>query len=135
MTTQIDKDSRDAGETNDCVVRAIAHSCEFSYGKAHAICAKLGRKPRRGVYFRRDILPALQRYISIVDVTAAYDARTILTLACELYDGRYMVQTRGHVLAICNGLVLDWAADRKLRVQAIYRVEANLHPSVIADLL
>jgi len=49
---EVTKDSKKAkGETNDCVVRAIANACEVSYDEAHKVTKEVfKRKDRKGTF-------------------------------------------------------------------------------------
>lgn len=101
-------------ETNDCTVKAIALACDVSYGKAHRLLAKMGRKKGRGVTMAV-IAKALNQLGYPVDIHgmlnhSAVDL-TIKRFAREYSEGRYIVCTKAHAIAVVEGELKDWTAD------------------------
>ena len=120
---RVDTLSETYGETRDCVVKAISLAADKPYSEVHEFCAQHGRQNRRGVNFRRSILPHLgQIGVSVEDVSRDYSARTIRTLQREIGAGSFIVKVDGHLLAIRDGEVLDFTEGSCRRVTGIWKV-------------
>ncbi len=133
------------GETNDCSVIAISLLCDVSYDVAHRALAASGRKEKRGArmpIIRRAILAlgmniqnvdsksAIGKYpgchVSLKSVTTHHPAR--FNKAWK--DGcAYMFVTAHHCLAVVDGVVQDWSANRALRVTEILQI---INPKAVA---
>ena len=105
-------------EDNDCSVKALAIAARVSYAMAHKACAKHGRKPKRGMY-TQDILETASHTLNCrvelkIDLRQRNGSRyTVKTIAPLLNKGHYLVFVRGHVLAVVDGKVEDWTANRR----------------------
>ncbi len=131
--------SREMRETNDCAVKAVATVCGVSYEVAHATLEKFGRKNGKGAhtYQIHDAVEflgkstrgvAIQYFIQkypkghrdvLKNVTTHHMARFNNVWA----DGKtYLVYTKGHVLAVVNGVNHDWTVGSSKQVVAIYEV-------------
>lgn len=106
---------------NDCGVRALANALGVSYDEAFDALAAAGRKPRRYTY--REHLEAaakaLGRKLQFNDSMAGV---TVRRLPKELPGGRWIVLVRGHLLAVVDGEVLDWAKGRLFRTKWALKV-------------
>jgi hypothetical protein len=51
-----------------------------------------------------------------------YNGATVVTLARELTVGTYLVSVNRHVLCLRDGVVQDWAAGRRHRIESVHRV-------------
>jgi hypothetical protein len=90
-------------ETNDCTVRAISHTRCISYADAHAICATVFHRPERhgpiGFQMR-------MRHVDWARVFKT-SAKTLDAFALAHPFGHFLVLTRGHATAVCDGVVYD----------------------------
>lgn len=134
-------------EANDCTVQALSIACGISYEEAHKRMADKGRRNGRGstVYFMRQIARELGFAVETIDpkdFVAQYPASHQILKGVTSHhperfnkvwkDGNtYLMTTRGHVLAVIDGVVHDWARGRALRVLDIYKI---IPPSKSAQL-
>jgi hypothetical protein len=129
---------RAIGETNDCTVVAFAAATGCGYDKAHEILTQLGRKPRHGfntykmvdaaraLGFNVEVVPMqemIRQYPSphntLQSVTSHHPDRFHKVWA----DGHnYWLRSNGHVLAIVNGVTIDWSRGKALRGKSLYRL-------------
>jgi hypothetical protein len=112
-------------ETKDCAVKAVAAATDTPYVVVRKMMQREGRRPSKPtrfdiIYKTIDMLGCKRN-----NVTNQYYAKTIRTLEREMKDvkGSYMVYTRGHVLAIVDGEVLDWTKGRCHRIIKIEKIE------------
>lgn len=115
------------GEKLDCAVKAVAVACgyEKDYDGIHYAFGLFGRRYRHTTPHEvtTNVVKALDH--KMVDVTRQFTARTVLTLGRQLrnkFRRKFLVFTRGHVLAATNGVVHDWTAGRRHRIQKVYEV-------------
>jgi len=125
-------------EKNDCAVKALAIAAGVSYEVAHATCAAFGRKERHGIR-TSNVVPALESLgKKAVRVTQRsfierYPAshqvlRSVTTHHPDRFhdvwaDGKtYLVFTRGHVLAVVNGVNHDHTRGTARRATEIFEV-------------
>jgi len=129
------------GEHNDCAVVAVAAACGVTYDAAHAMLAKVGRKNRHGTYPRHTHAAVFQfgftlTRVSAFDFISRYPKahqvlRSVTTHHPDRFksvwqDGEtYIIHTRSHVLAVRNGVNVDWTRGRAKRAVDIYRVTKN----------
>lgn len=120
------KIAREMGENNFCAVAAVASACYQDFDFVHGLFAKAGRRhggrtPDRII---RAVLKQLGR--TTVKVTHFYYAKTIKTLEKEVADAGnrdiLLVRTRGHILCVREGEILDWTKDRRHRIKRIEKV-------------
>ena len=97
-------------ETADCTVRAFALVTELSYGDAHGVLERAGRKRRCRFNFHRAMRTSLRSrewngwtFQERHDV----DSMTVGRFVSEHPTGRYIVRVRGHVFAVLDGTVFD----------------------------
>jgi hypothetical protein len=113
------------GEKNDCTVKALAISGNLTYGVAHTMMAKRGRKPRMGSHTAYVIsaLQELGKNVEHVSERASFqNVKTIKAIQSLNLRGCYLIRTSGHILAMESGIVHDWTANRCHRICDIYRV-------------
>lgn len=119
--------SDSVGEHNDCTVKALALTTRHSYDSAHAILTEAGRKKGRGPswYQWRAAFPLAGYHL--LDITHKIKAKTITTLEREGLPKLhcYVVEVRGHVVAMRGGKVLDWTQGRRYRINRVLRVVKN----------
>ncbi len=118
---KIEKDSSSLNEHRDCAVRAVTAISNLPYSCVHKVFVECGRRRRGGTSFRitRHVLQKLNIWIDRVEI----EAKTVSSLKAKLpKKGRFLIRTRGHILAAVNGEILDWTAGRRHRIKEIYKV-------------
>lgn len=115
----ISKESKRHGETNDCAVKAVTLVSNHPYSYVHKLFKKHGRRDRQGTYpsTTRRVIRELGMFADDVQT----DAKTIKTLRLPA-KGRYLVNVRGHILAVINGKVQDWTDGRQHRILSIRKL-------------
>ncbi len=114
-------------ETNDCVVRALSLAFNVEYPKVHELCAKAGRKPRRGMYRKQTdavIKKLTGKPSAEMDKLPRGARQTLATFARENNKGKWIVIKRGHAIALIDGVYHDNGSDQGLArslVQCYYR--------------
>jgi len=102
------RNERYKNEANDCTVIAYSIAANIPYANAHAELFLAGRKFRRGFQFplfaatkdwKRFPRPGME-----VDKYVQYIA----------YSGRWIIQVRGHVFAVVDGVIHDTIRLNKL---------------------
>ena len=133
----------EAGETNDCAVRAIAAATGRPYREVLQVSYEVGRRPRSGTYHEEE-LEMLERlgYVAVRRrIRHGEDAimhrypigyqralRGITTYHPARFpriwrDGRsYLFFVARHVAACVDGEVHDWAAGRAKQVREVWEV-------------
>lgn len=119
--------SKELNERNDCVVKAMAISCDISYDQAHEAHQKVGRKHRRGFVTDNieDVYENIGANLELIGEPPkqpsgySYTPKTIHKL-CQ--QGRFICFCRGHIFAVVDGEVLDWTANTKHRITKVYKV-------------
>lgn len=113
-----------AVERNDCAVRALTLATDGSYALIGRWLALNGHRPTRSSACA-DTRGAMRGVLGAYALEARQvqvKGRTLITLARELKRGTFIVFVRAHVLCVKDGVVLDWARGRGLRVKDVYRV-------------
>lgn len=113
-------------ENNDCAVKAVAIATGVGYEKAHAVFAKLGRKPRHGVSWGQ-IVKAIEectgRGVSYDQIFKPNGSRyTGKTIGKALPKGRYILIFRAHAAAMVDGVIEDWTDGRKKHILGYWKV-------------
>ena len=119
IPTKIMSDKKKMNETNDCSIIAVAITTRRSYAEVHKVFKRLGRKPRRGVHMH-----TIRSAFSILGFDlekSEYKGKTAKTLRVPTKD-MYVALTASHILAVQFGLVKDWTAERRHRINNVYRV-------------
>jgi len=132
--------SAQSKEKMDCSVRALAIVTGIPYEDARTALADKGRKNRR----RTPAQYLLDAVISLGYATRQVDQWKEIILHYPLSHAHklkvtshqpdrfpeawkngktYLMFTRGHVLAIVDGVNHDWSRGRSLRCKALYEVE------------
>ncbi len=126
LPKKMTRKSKKAGEKNDCAVKAVAIVANADYDEVHAIMAELGRKDGKGTPFEIiwETLRRLGVWVGPKDHAAVRYAKTVRYLPAALPKGRWLVYTRGHILAVVDGEVKDWTEGR--RHQPKFAVEIAL---------
>lgn len=111
-------------ETNCCTVIAVATVLNQSFGKARYKLQKAGRQKRKGTY-AHVYHAVIKRSGYNLEWVEGFEGHHVHTMGNKLGKGTYLVQVRGHVLAVVDGVVNDWSKDRALRVRTVYKVTKN----------
>lgn len=115
-------------EINDCVVRALSLSFNLEYPRVHEMCAKAGRKPRRGM--SRSQTNAVIKKITgkpsaEMDKLPRGGRQTFATFARDNSKGKWIVIKRGHAVALIDGVYHDNSTSEqglpRSLVQCYYR--------------
>ena len=118
-------DSLAFNEKNDCAVKAIAISHNVEYSQVHKMLKAEGRVNRQGTYrHQQEAVSKLlgATFIDTIPRKAGGGQITVSTIGRYFPKGRHMVFTRGHVLALVDGVVQDWTAGRKHRVLNVWTI-------------
>lgn len=120
--------SRDLKETKDCAVKAVTVVTGVHYVDVHGLMQAKGRKRRKGTC--NSITYAVLDQLGFYTVDVKVRSKTVNTLGREMKwrPGVYLVWTRGHILAVKGGEVLDWTNGRRhrvLRVEQVLRKHTN----------
>jgi len=109
-------------ETNDCAVRALAHSFGIDYARAHSVLKAAGRKDKRGTPVNIIHNVVLQEHggkrgYQLQRVGRSWEGLdkhevTIGTFCKYHPKGRFYCIVRGHALAIVDGVVQDSGRNR-----------------------
>lgn len=125
------------GDDRSCVPTAFAlvHPT-LSYREINNHLLRKGyRRPNRGV-FRRDWMKAAKELgLNLIEVDVGeLRRRGIKTTksASKLGRGRWLIQSSGHLTAVRDGSVEDWARGRLKRIISAYRVE-DASPNVAPE--
>ena len=131
LPNQLKKVSKSYNEKNDCAVKAVAVVANASYQEAHEALRLAGRKPRRGtplpvIFAALRSLGVYHEFKTVADHRGKDMGRCPISRVRSRLPrkGRFLVLTRSHILAVVDGVVLDWTEGR--RHQARYAWEVSL---------
>lgn len=126
-------------ETNDCAVVAVAAACGVSYDEAHGVLAAAGRKNRKGTYpcltyaaiahfgFKLTRVPPehfISRYPGVHSKLRSVTTHHMDRFPRVWADGHtYLIHVTRHVLAVVDGVNMDWSRGCAKRAQRIYRLD------------
>jgi len=126
------------GEHNDCAVKALATVAGVEYSVAHGALRLAGRKKGKGTYANQ-----IMKALALCDCTATRvdpqhfiaqypgahsNLQSVTSHHMDRFnkvwaDGKtYLIFTRGHVLAVVDGVNHDWTKGRAMRAYAIYEI-------------
>ena len=131
-------------ETSDCVVVAFAAACEVPYEKAHQFVAtQFNREKGKGTFGLVPKFPkrALGKEFTYVGSKDAYNRplnedyrplfqtryavprpHTVGSFLEKFNEGTYILQVRGHALAIKDGVLLDHSIKLRRVIKAAFKV-------------
>jgi len=113
-------------ECQDCTVRAVAIATGEGYDMAHYAVEEHGRERGRGasISAMQSACADMGYTMVRVDRRAYQDrAKTALTASRLGWKGAFILSFSGHVAAMVDARVYDWAAGSRKRIQNIYRIE------------
>lgn len=87
-------------EKNDCTVRALANALEIQYIEAYGMMIGAGRKARKG-FNSRPLYNSLGQRFDRPGMTVANYVKFVIPA------GNWIVEIKGHVFAVVNGVVID----------------------------
>lgn len=119
-----------ATDWNNCTVIALSHAAGVPYSIAHEVAESAGRKYGKGMSVPRLMDAATKRGIyhgGMVLGRSITENREQPTVAqfCQLMpEGRFIIITRYHALAVCDGIIYDnlRTLSKKKRVVAFWRI-------------
>lgn len=101
-------------EKLDCTVRAFAIATGMTYGDAHTVIKREGRKDRHTVWFRTIIRKSLSARIwngKMFD--EQHDTEMTIGQFVNMHPtGRYLIEIRSHVVAMIDGTIYDITPPR-----------------------
>lgn len=118
-------DSLTFNEKNDCAVKAIAITHNVEYSQVHKMLRAEGRVNRKGTYrHQQEAVSKLlgATFIDTIPRKVGGGQITVNNIGRYFPTGNHMVFTRGHVLALVDGVVQDWTAGRRHRVLNIWTI-------------
>jgi hypothetical protein len=121
------QDGAEAGERNDCGVKALAAACGATYAEARTALFGYGRRRGQSTEWH-----ALWMAVHDFEFTAFNITRTrvqwgsVKTVASKLRPNRtYLVHTSRHILCVKGGEVHDWTDGRCHRIQRVWQILAK----------
>lgn len=126
-------------EDNDCTVKALALTTGISYAEAHKLLASLGRVNGKGFssFLTREAVAHTGKRIRqvkvIEEIVHQYPGKHKNKLRATTHqparfpgawkNGKtYMAFTKGHVLAIVDGVVHDWTSEKSFYILNMWEV-------------
>lgn len=126
-------------ETKDCTVRAFAAAASIDYRDAHEIARKAGRKNCRGFWSDKILRAARDAGMLTYSIVNMYEPSrikgqwdnnrkspypTLAQVMPLLQQGRYILESHNHALAVVEGDVFDGPRLRlRTRIQTIYEIK------------
>lgn len=108
-------------ERADCAVRAVTALTGRPRATVYDHFIRGGRRPGR---CSEDGLPEkVIRQLGFLLEPWEVKAKTIRTLERELPSkGKFLIEVRGHMLAVVDGQTLDWSAGRQHHLLNVWRI-------------
>ena len=127
---------------NDCAVKAIAIIADADYATAHAAAVECGFTPRVGMYWQHTI-NCLEEKFGIEGHTVTNDfittmrtqlrvqknyiIKNVTTRQLSMFpdllpNGTFLIGTYGHILAVKNGEVQDYAKRHAYHINRVFKV-------------
>lgn len=115
-------DVRATGDCNSCTVVAFSVLTGVPFKTAQAMFDAEGRERGKGFGLFKTIAMIEARGKTVRDVTPFVKAKTIRGLKKEGLRGNYLIDVRGHVLAMTGGEIHDWTDGRCHRIIRVFKV-------------
>jgi hypothetical protein len=113
---------RHYNDNNFCTVVAVASVTGMSFGKARIKMQKAGRPHRKGAY-NYQYYEVIKRRGYRLERIIGFEGHHVRTMGKKLKGkGNFLVQVQGHVLAVMDGVINDWAVNSCRRVKTVYKV-------------
>ena len=113
-------DAAALGERNDCTVLSFEAAVGIPYLESHAILKGAGRKDKHGIRFKTVLLCHLTGFVwgGRYMLDRRNDTDTTLRAFVEAHqEGRYIVLTDGHALALVDGVIHDNHTKPRLKAR------------------
>lgn len=111
---------------NDCAIRAIATAGCLPYGEVSGLAFYYGRKRYKGTPLSiisqmiEHLFPGAQ---FILSTDRWYDKKPTLKQFAEKHSqGHYVVITKRHAFALCDGVVHDWSLHSRYRIESAFKL-------------
>ena len=114
------------GERSDCAVKAFALVFGVDYEDMHLMFKREGRRNGNGTDTRisNNVLIKLGHPIETKMIRGEKGQKiTTGRIGQYLPEGKFLVFTSGHMLALVDGEVLDWTEGRRHRVKYVIKIE------------
>ena len=115
-------------ERGYCAVIAVSVAAQVPFGKARSLLHKQGRKQGKGTQpvwtysVLRDLGYKQTPWVAMHQPWP----KTLATAARVLpKQGTFLLHTRGHISCVRDGVLEDWAADRKSRKRILQIVQVT----------
>lgn len=119
-------------DDNMCTVVALAVAAGCGYGKAFHTYRRLGRVTGKGTYFPMQQSAFGEHGLKLEYVPMAAKTVASAEKALKGTQGTFLIYSSGHVSAVHNGTMYDWAAGgSRKRIKSIYK--AVIAPKTIWD--
>ena len=111
------------GERHDCAIIATCIVTDYPYPRIHEMYRLVGRRHRCYTPWVYMVGVLAQLGYKLQDVTKFYDPSSLRTIVPQLPNkGNFLVGSRKHVSAVRNGVMEDWAVERKMYVKEVFQV-------------
>ncbi len=108
-------------ERSDCAVRAVTAVTGRPRATVYDHFIRNGRRPGRRS--ANGLAEKVTRQLGFTLEPWEVKARTIRTLERELPSkGAFLIEVRGHMLAVVDGETRDWSSGRRHRIMNVWRV-------------
>ena len=115
-------------ERGYCAVIAVSVAAQIPFGKARSLLHKQGRKEGKGTPPTWTYLTLLALgYTTLPLSPFEHEWPKTLTTAARVLPkkGIFLLHTRGHISCVRDGVLEDWAADRKSRKRILEIVQVT----------
>ncbi len=115
-------------ERGYCAVIAVSVAAQVPFGKARSLLHKQGRKQGKGTRPTWTYLSLLALGYTTLPLSPFQHEwpKTLATAARVLpKKGTFLLHTRGHISCVRDGVLEDWAAERKSRKRILEIVQVT----------
>jgi hypothetical protein len=113
-----------AGESKDCVIRAVSTAGCLDYDAVHAVFARHGRRDKRATPFRVSVNALKELFPSAEVMPLAGGHGVTLTEFLRRFNdgGHYVAFTSNHAFAVTDCTVHDWSLRTRCRVKWYWKL-------------
>jgi hypothetical protein len=125
LFSKIVSEARASGDHSFCVPLAYSVVTGIPFNDINNMMIKSGiRRKGSGVSSAHWKPFSTTVGVQLEDITdvVRHSARTVRTAARLLKRGKFLIQVRGHLLAVVDGVVHDWTKERQHRIIRVFRV-------------